>query len=106
MDQGFELPLRMIGKKHDAVAVVVHDPAEIEIPQLGLVDLHDAETGEILTVDTSSPSFRKLFLEQTKARMERQEAEIKKAQVDRIDIRTDQDFVIPLVGFFKKRSRR
>ncbi len=106
MDKNFELSLRMLGKKHDAVAVIVRDPAELEIPKLGLVDLHDAETGEVMTVDTSSSSFRKLFAEITKKRIELQEVELRRAAVDRIEVRTDQDFVAPLIGFFKRRSRR
>lgn len=105
-DEGFDIPLRMMGKKHDAVAVTVRDPAEMDIPQIGLVDFHDAETGETITVDTSSKHFRDLYSNFVKKRREQQETELKRSQVDRIDIWTDKDFVAPLIGFFKQRTRR
>lgn len=104
-DDGFETPLKLMGRKHDTVAVVVRDPAETELPQLGLVDLQDPETGEVFTVDTSSPFFRREFTRQMEADKEARDQALRRAQVDRIDVGTDSDFTDPLIGFFRRRNR-
>src|SRR5690606_1917584 len=54
LDQNFEGSLRRLGKKHDTVAVVLEDKLELDVPSLGLIDFEDPETGEVVTVDTSS----------------------------------------------------
>ncbi|MCC7404864.1 MAG: DUF58 domain-containing protein [Bdellovibrionales bacterium] len=106
MDEGYEAALRMLGRKHDTVAVVVSDPAEKEIPAMGVVDFHDAETGEIFTVDTSSPIFQRTMAQVAKKQFEMREAGLRRSQVDRIDVSSGEDIVEPLIGFFKRRSRR
>lgn len=105
MDKDFGVQLRLMSKKHDLVAVVVSDLAEQELPNIGLIDLQDAETGQIMTVDTSNQAFRKSFTQHMMKRRESQEAELKRAQIDRIDIRTSEDFVGPLIQFFQRRKR-
>ncbi|MCB0341887.1 MAG: DUF58 domain-containing protein [Pseudobdellovibrionaceae bacterium] len=106
LDQGFDQALRMMGKRHDTVAVVVQDQAEVEIPNLGLIDLQDPETGEVVTVDTGSRAFRRDYSEYKRKERAATEEELKRAQVDRIDIKSNEDFVDPLIVFFKKRARR
>ncbi|MDZ4083616.1 MAG: DUF58 domain-containing protein [Bdellovibrionales bacterium] len=103
-DEGFAESLRMIAKKHDVIAVVVDDKAERTLPKMGLVDLRDAETGEVFTVDTSSKSFRESFEAEVKRRIERREGELRKAGVDRIDVSTNSDFVAPLASYFRRRG--
>lgn len=103
-DEGFAESLRMIAKKHDVIAVVVDDKAERTLPKMGLVDLRDAETGEVYTVDTSSKYFREAFEVEVKRRAERREAELRKAGVDRIDVTTNSDFVAPLASYFRRRG--
>lgn len=106
MDDGFDGPLRMLGRKHDVVAVVVQDPAEREIPPMGIVDFHDAESGEICTVDTSSPQFRRALAQAEQEKANRRETALKRAQVDRIDVQAGKDIVEPLIAFFKRRIKR
>jgi uncharacterized protein (DUF58 family) len=103
-DEGFAESLRMIAKKHDVIAVVVDDKAERTLPRMGLVDLRDAETGEVYTVDTSSKSFREAFEVEVKRRIESRESELRKAGVDRIDVSTNSDFVAPLASYFRRRG--
>ncbi len=103
-DENFGSALRMVSRKHETVAVVVRDPCEDEIPDLGLVDLHDPETGEVLTVDSSSPVFRRAYALQMKEQMAHRERELRKAQVDRIDVIAGEDFVDPLIGYFRKKN--
>lgn len=106
LDEGFDQTLRMIGKKHDTVAVVVYDPAEYELPKMGVVDLEDAETGEVLTVDTSSVLFRKTFKDYMELRRQKSQQELRRAQIDRIEVNTHADIAAPLIQFFHRRNRR
>jgi uncharacterized protein (DUF58 family) len=105
LDEKFDRPLRIVGSKHDTVAVVISDPFEQLLPDIGLVDLHDSETGEIVTVDTSSSVLRKEYREHMVRLRERRDRELRKARVERIDVSTDGDFVAPLIDFFKRRNR-
>lgn len=103
-DEGFAESLRMIAKKHDVIAVIVDDAAERTLPNVGLVDLRDAETGEVMTVDTSSKAFRDAFEREVKVRALKRESELRKAGVDRILISTNEDFVAPLAAYFRRRG--
>lgn len=106
LDAGFEQSLRLLGRKHDVVAVVVRDAAESEIPQMGLVDLEDPETGEIMTVDTSSPAFRYAYQAERKKQEDARDRLLRAAQVDRVEIDSTADYVEPLISFFKRRQGR
>ncbi len=106
LDQDFEGPLRRLSKKHDTVAVVLQDKLELEVPSLGLVDFEDPETGEVVCVDTSSPLFKREYKAYLEALAGKREQELRRAQVDQVQMRTDGDLVTPLLEFFKRRSRR
>jgi uncharacterized protein (DUF58 family) len=105
-DAAFAESLKTVSKKHDVIAVVVQDPAEIEIPKVGLVDLVDAESGETLTVDSSSPVFRRAYSAYVKELRDRRERELRQAGVDRVEVVSGADFVDPLVAYFRKKNRR
>lgn len=104
IDDNFDQALRMLGRKHDVVACVVNDAAEYELPDMGVVDVQDAETGEIITVDTSTASFREEYRKAVLKRKEQRDRQLRLAQVDRVDVRSSEDYVNPLVAFFKKRK--
>jgi uncharacterized protein (DUF58 family) len=106
MDENFDSALRLLGRKHDVVAVVVNDPAEINLPDIGLCELQDAETGEIVTVDTSSKEFQQNWKKLSIARKEQRDRLLRQSQVDRIDVDTKTDFVQPLIQFFQRRKAR
>jgi uncharacterized protein (DUF58 family) len=105
-DKQFATGLRILAKKHDVVAVVVQDPAELQLPAVGLIDLHDAETGQFLTVDTSSPSFRRDYKKYMEAVRSSREQELRTAGVDRIEVISGADFVDPLISYFRKKNAR
>ena len=105
-DEGFDQSLRLLGRRHDVVAVVVNDQAEIEVPDLGVVDLQDAETKEIISVDTSSASFRNHWKETRRELIMKRDRLLRQAQVDRVDIDSHGEFIDPLIKFFKMRHRR
>ncbi|MEK2646202.1 DUF58 domain-containing protein [Bdellovibrio sp. BCCA] len=104
MDEGFDQSLRLLGRKHDVVACVVNDAAEYSLPKMGVIEVQDAETGEILTVDTSSPTFRAQYEEAVQKRKEQRDRLLRLSQVERVDVRSSEDYVNPLVAFFKKRK--
>lgn len=103
MDEQFEMPLKSLGHKHDVVACVVQDQAEMVLPKLGLVDMQDAETGEIVTVDTSNSDFRKKYEEYVSAKNFERKKQLTRSQVDLVQMKTNEDFAKPLVAFFKQR---
>lgn len=105
MDQDFDSSMRMLGRKHEVVAVVVQDQAEAQLPDMGLVDMEDAETGEMITVDTSSQRFRDEYEKEFGRRKYARDQLLKKSQVDRIDVNSKQNYVDPVVAFFKRRRR-
>lgn len=105
-DQGFEKPLRLLGSKHEVVACVVQDPAEERLPEMGVVEIQDAETGEILSLDTSSGFVRRQYELEVRQRRETRDRLLRLAQVDRVDVRTDQDPVTPLVNYFRQGAKR
>ncbi len=104
-DLSFDKPLRMIGKKHDTIAVCISDPFEEKMPALGLIEFEDAETGELRLVDTSSAFFQKKIKEIKRAHASTRNDLLKKAQVDFIEVNSQEDIAGPLIGFFKRRNR-
>jgi uncharacterized protein (DUF58 family) len=99
-------PLAATNRRHDVIALDLHDPMEHQIPDVGLMVLEDAETGEIEWVDTSNKAWREAFeartldLEQQKRRL------LSSLAIDHIQISTDKDYVVELNEFFARRSRR
>jgi uncharacterized protein (DUF58 family) len=106
MDENYAPAMRTLGKKHDVVAVVVEDQAERELPNIGVVDFHDAETGQVFTVDTSSKLFQRQYAQNLKDKKEARDRELRRAQIDCVEIVSGQNFVDPLIAFFQRRHRR
>jgi uncharacterized protein (DUF58 family) len=98
--------LRVSNRRHDVIAVTLSDPRELEWPDVGLVALEDAETGQVQWVDTSSRQWRQSFTERVDELRLARERVFRKAKVDRIDVTTGSDYVIPLTNFFEQRARR
>lgn len=105
-DESYARALKTMSKKHDVVAVVVEDPKELEIPAVGLMDLVDGETGEVVTVDTSSTAFRRAYSEQVRAVRAARERELRQSGVDRVEVVSGDNFVDPLVTYFRKKNGR
>ena len=105
-DAGYAQALKGLSKKHDVIAVVVQDPAELDLPALGLVDLEDAETGEVMTVDSTSPEFRRAYSRHIEALRSQREQELRQASVDRVEVVSGDEFVEPLMAYFRKKNAR
>lgn len=104
-DEGFDQSLRLLGRKHDVTAVVVQDHAELHLPHLGVVELQDSESGEVFTVDTGSVAFRQEFAQAVKKKKTLRDRLLRQAQVDRVEVNSSENYVDPLIEFFKRRHR-
>jgi uncharacterized protein (DUF58 family) len=97
--------LRVAGRRHDLVPVVISDPMEEELPRVGLVSFEDYESGRVIEFDTSGPEGR-AYTALTRRQREEREALLKRLQVDLVNVRTDRPYVDALVAFFRARERR
>ena len=95
--------LKIAGGKHDLVAIRVVDPREQELPDVGIVELRDAETGEKSWIDTSSRAVREYFRVETEKRSTEMESLLKHNRIDTASILTNEDYVVELIKLFKKR---
>jgi uncharacterized protein (DUF58 family) len=105
-DANFERALRRVGRRHDLVAVCVRDPLEVALPNAGLLELRDAETGESALVDSSNRGVRAAYAAQSaKSRVHLARA-VRAADADLIEVSTDGAHLDELVSFFRRRNRR
>ena len=103
---GWEKPLAQLAQRHDVVAVRLFDPLELELPDLGLVLLRDAETGEQLQVDTHDKAFRQRFARLSAEREAALRTSLAAAGADTLELRTDDDLIDALLRFMDLRQRR
>ena len=102
----FKKSLSIANKRHDVVAITITDPREIELPDAGLVELADAESGSIFLIDTSNAKLRKTFLSRSKKLQEERLRLFGSIGMDHIDIRTDRPYIDEMIKFFSMRKRR
>ena len=105
LSEGWERALKVTAQRHDLVPVVVSDPIELAMPEVGLVAFEDLETGEVIEFDTSGwnvLAYRRQLEEEAAAR----DQALRRLNVDVVQVRTDQPYVDALVAFFKARARR
>lgn len=105
-EPGWEKPLAQLTQRHEVVAVRLFDPLELSLPDLGLVPLRDAETGEQLWVDTHDAGFRKRFARIAAEREATLRTTLAKAGVDTLELSTDDDLAAAILRFADLRKRR
>ncbi len=105
IDSGFEKPLRALARRHDVVAVHLQDPRERDLPDVGLVEFTDAETGQNLVVDTGSSRVRDAFAQNARIRQEQLDELFRRIRLDRVEIDTAGGYIDPLIEFFRRRNR-
>ncbi len=98
--------LRVLARRHDLIAVTVGDRRELELPDVGLIELEDAETGRCVLVDTSSKRVRREYAADARRRGERRRDFFRATGIDEVAIMTGQDYVRDLLRLFRKRGRR
>ncbi|MBT5273829.1 MAG: DUF58 domain-containing protein [Flavobacteriales bacterium] len=106
MSKEFDRPLKIASKKHDLVALRIHDTREDTLPNVGLVPMQDTETEKMIFVDTSSKKVRDNFAKNRLQVTEKLRKLFPASGVDLIDITTGTDYVKPLINFFKTRGSR
>jgi uncharacterized protein (DUF58 family) len=105
-EPGWEKPLAQLARRHEVVAVRLLDPMELQLPDLGLLTIRDAETGEQMLVDTHDSGFRKRFARIAAQREAELRQALMRAGVDALELSTDGDLVDAIVRFTEMRKRR
>jgi uncharacterized protein (DUF58 family) len=106
IETGFKKPLSLLNKRHDVIAVPVRDRVEMAMPNVGLIELQDAESGETILVDTSSRHFRAQYGQNSQEGFDQLKGLLRSIDVDCIPICTDQPYMQDLVQFFHMRHQR
>ena len=106
LDDGYLRSMQSFSNRHDVIALQFLDPLEENLPPVGLLKMRDPETGRVVVMDTSSPFVRRDFAQMMRQNQGKVQKTLSRAGVGRVMIRTDQDFVDPLVKFFKQRRGR
>jgi len=102
----YQKAMQIANRRHDLVAVTITDPRELELPNIGLIELEDAESGEVLLLDTADSTTRSMFTSETSSQKAQRDKMLRSMNVDTIDIRTDVSYVEPLIKFFRMRAQR
>lgn len=103
---GFNDPLKIASRKHDLVAIRIYDQYESQMPDIGLIRLQDAETGELLWVDTADRGVRERYHRNWALKQQELDSVFARSGIDQAKIATDQNYVQPLINLFKKREKR
>ncbi len=98
--------LAIANQRHDCIAVTMEDPRESSLPDVGFLTLRDAETDELVDLDTRHPKVRALFAKTAREREQRLAGWLRRANVDRLEIRTDRPYANSLQKFFRMRERQ
>jgi uncharacterized protein (DUF58 family) len=106
MDSGYEAALRIVGKRHDLIGIVLQDPRESELPNVGLMHLRDAESGVARLIDTSNFQVRSLFHRFGVQMQQSRKSLFVKSHLDDVEVRLDQPYLKPLIDFFRLREKR
>jgi len=104
--QDYEPALRIARRRHDLIPIVISDPREWDWPNVGFIEVEDAETGERRLVDTASRKVRSHYAQQMRQRADERNQMFRRMDTETIDIRTDRSYVDPLIRFFHKREKR
>ncbi|MCR4337609.1 MAG: DUF58 domain-containing protein [Candidatus Omnitrophica bacterium] len=102
----FKIPMTIANKRHDVVAITLNDPQESHLTGNALLTLEDAETGEIVTVDSSDSHVRRMYSQQADERLRQRSRLFRSISIDHVDISTDSSYMEEFVKFFVERKRR
>jgi uncharacterized protein (DUF58 family) len=106
LDQGFERSLKAANHRHDMVIIQIMDPREKELPDAGILEIRDAETGEIVRLDTTLSRVRGAFRENWDRNQARLSKLFDSHHMDHLTIETDKPYDVPLVRFFEERAKK
>jgi uncharacterized protein (DUF58 family) len=103
---GYERALSLASARHDVIPVVLVDPRDDQLPDVGLASFEDLESGESVVVDTSSREVRRHYARQVRAQRAEQVRIFRKLGLDHVVVRTDEPYIKPLRDLFARRARR
>ena len=106
LQPGWNNPLRAVTLRHETLVIEVIDPRELELPNVGMIELVDARTGRVVEVDTRRAKNRERFAEAGRVRLADHARDVRAARADHLLLRTDRDWVIDLAKFVDQRKRR
>ena len=106
IDEGYERILKIVGRKHDLIGVVLSDPREIEFPPAGLIQFKDAETNQVRFIDTSDKRLRTFYNDFRKDIVDNRNSVFISGGIDKIEINSSESYIKPLVEFSKFREKR
>ncbi len=104
--ESFEKPLRVLGRRHDLIAVSISDSKESKLPDIGLVELEDAETGELVLIDAANREVRKRYESLSLERAGKLAEMLRSMGIDQIPIETGRPYVRDMMAFFRNREKR
>lgn len=105
-DENYDRQMKITSRKHDLVNIFINDKLEDELPDLGLVTLRDAETGEEMLVDTSSEKVRKEYKKKRRVHKANLRDRFLRMKIDTIELETNASYIRPLMSFFRRRMHR
>lgn len=106
LDTHARLALKIANRRHDVIAVVLDDPRDMTLPDVGLIELQDAESGDTLLIDTGDARVRREFEQRAEAARRERERMLRGVDVDAIVVRTDRPYTEALLRFFRMREQR
>jgi uncharacterized protein (DUF58 family) len=106
LDPKARLALKIANRKHDVIGVVIDDPRDFSLPDVGLIELEDAESGERVLVDTSDERVRSAFERNADVARRERDRMLRSVDVDTINLRTDRSYTEALMRFFRMREKR
>jgi uncharacterized protein (DUF58 family) len=106
LDTRARLALKIANRRHDVIAIVLDDPRDMVLPDVGLIELQDAESGERILVDTGDARIRRDFEQRADAARRERDRMLRGVDVDAVTVRTDRSYTEALLRFFRMRERR
>lgn len=104
--ESFEKPLKLANRRHDLVTLTIADPTEVRLPALGLLELEDAETGDVMVVDSGNLNVRTSYEKIGADSRGSLRQLLRRSDVDQVEIETDKRYVDAILNYFKMRERR
>ena len=105
-DEGYEKSLRVANQRHDLIAFPISDPRESALPDAGILQLLDPETGEMILIDTTLRAVREKYEKLWKEQVEMRNRIFRRNRIEFVEITTQKPYDIPLIKFFRQRAKR
>jgi len=105
-DDNYEAKLKLAKQKHDLVAITIVDPREETLPDVGFIQLEDAETGETLLVDTHDKVMTHQYAKQVEVKKEKRKKQFRSIGIDTIELYTNRSLTEPIIRYFKMREKK